>query len=223
MYKAYKFRLYPNNNQEILINKTFGCSRFIYNYFLGICKENNKYIKVFDMCKEIKTLVETYPWLKEVDSCALRCAVFNLEDSFKNFFSKRSGYPVFKSKFNKQSFRTNSIKSIYKGKKYNNIKVDLKNKTIILPKLGVIRIRGYRNLNNIEGKIINATIEKETTGKYYVSVIYEIGEIKNKEVTATSIVGIDLGIKTLITLSDGKKYEIDKSIKDKDSPQRGRK
>ena len=92
MYKAYKFRMYPTNEQEVLINKTFGCVRFIYNYFLGICKENNKYIKVFDMCKEIKTLAQTYPWLKEVDSCALRCAVFDLEDSYKNFFAKRNRF-----------------------------------------------------------------------------------------------------------------------------------
>ena len=98
MYKAYKFRLYPTFEQEVLINKTFGCTRFIYNYFLNKCKENNKYIKSFDMCNEIKTLVVSNPWLKEVDSCALRCAVFNLEDSFKNFFAKRSNYPVFKSK-----------------------------------------------------------------------------------------------------------------------------
>ena len=168
------------------------------------------------MCKGIKTLVETYPWLKEVDSCALRCAVFNLEDSFKDFFAKRSGYPVYKNKYNKQSYRTNSIRSIYKGREYNNISVYLKNKIIILSKLGDIKIRGYRNLNNIEGRIVNATIEKETTGKYYVSVIYEVEETITKEVTATSIVGIDLGIKSLITLSDGRKYEMDKSIKEKE-------
>ena len=86
MYKAYRFRLYPNATQRLLINKTFGCARFIYNYFLDKCK-SNKYIKAFDMCNEIKTLSTDYPFLKEVDSCALRCAVFNLEDGFKNFFA----------------------------------------------------------------------------------------------------------------------------------------
>jgi len=63
MYKAYKFRMYPNVEQEIQINKTFGCTRFIYNYFLDRCKEN-KYIKSFDMCKILKELQEEYPWLK---------------------------------------------------------------------------------------------------------------------------------------------------------------
>ena len=213
MYKAYKFRMYPTSEQEILINKTFGCTRFIYNYFLDKCKKLGHYIKAFDMCKEIKELVITHPWLKEVDSCALRCSVFNLEDSYKNFFAKRSDYPMFKNKFSKQSYRTNLIKSEYKGKEYNNIELDLIKKTIKLPKLGIIKIRGYRKTNKINGNIINATIEKDTTGKYYASVIYEIKEETCEEIKATSIVGIDLGIKDIVTLSDGIKYKNNKEIK----------
>ncbi len=215
MYRAYKYRLYPTVEQEILINKTFGCTRFIYNYFLDKCKKLGHYIKSFEMCACIKELVITYPWLKEVDGCALRCAVFNLEDSYKNFFSKRSNYPLFKSKYNKQTYRTNSIKSKYKGKEYNNIEIDLINKTIKLPKLGNIKIRGYRKLNKIDGNIINATIEKETSGKYYVSIIYNVKE-ECEEIQATSIVGIDLGLKDLITLSDGKKYKNNKYLKSKE-------
>ena len=117
MYKAYKFRLYPNDNQKILINKTFGCTRFIYNHFLNKCKEE-KFIKAYDMCKELKELVLDYPFLKEVDSMALRCSIFNLEDSYKNYFSKRSAYPSFKNKFSKQSYRTNCITSVYKNAGY---------------------------------------------------------------------------------------------------------
>ena len=213
MYKTYRFRLYPNKEQETLICKTFGCARFIYNYFLNKCKENKKYIKAFDMCKEIKELVITYPWLKEIDSCALRCAVFNLEDSFKNFFNKRSNYPVFKNRYNTQSYRTNSIKSEYKGKTYINIEIDLIKRTIKLPKLGELKIRGYRKLKGIEGKIINATVIRDGTEKYYVSVVCEIEEIDHLSVHATSIVGIDLGIKNLITLSDGKTYNNDNIAK----------
>ena len=125
MYKAYKFRLYPNENQKILINKTFGSYRFIYNHFLNKCKEN-KYIKTYDMCKMLKELMIEYPWLKEVDSCALRCAIFNLEDAYKNFFNKRASYPKFKNRYNRQSYRTNCIKSSYKGKEYSNIKIEHK-------------------------------------------------------------------------------------------------
>ena len=211
MYKAYKFRLYPNDNQKILINKTFGCTRFIYNHFLNKCKEE-KFIKAYDMCKELKELVLDYPFLKEVDSMALRCSIFNLEDSYKNYFSKRSAYPSFKNKFSKQSYRTNCITSVYKNKKYSNIKIDIKEKMIKVPKLGLVKIRGYRNLDELTDRIINITIEKEKTNKYYVSVITEKEEETPKKITPTSIVGIDLGIKDLVVTSDGEKYPNPKEI-----------
>ena len=211
MYKAYKFRLYPNDNQKILINKTFGCTRFIYNHFLNKCKEE-KFIKAYDMCKELKELVLDYPFLKEVDSMALRCSIFNLEDSYKNYFSKRSAYPSFKNKFSKQSYRTNCITSVYKNKKYSNIKIDIKEKMIKVPKLGLVKIRGYRNLDELTDRIINITIEKEKTNKYYVSVITKKEEEIPKKITPTSIVGIDLGIKDLVVTSDGEKYHNPKEI-----------
>lgn len=211
MYKSYKFRMYPTNEQTILINKTFGCTRFIYNYFLSKCKEN-KYIKAYDMCNMLKDLQEEYEWLKEVDSCALRCAIFNLETSFKNFFSKITSYPKFKSKYNKQSYRTNCIKRTYKGKEYSNIILDLKNKKIKLPKLGIVNIRGYRNLDHIEGKIVNACITKEPTGKYYVSVLVEKQDVNIKKVKAESIVGIDLGVKDIVVTSNGEKYKNEKEL-----------
>ena len=211
MYKSYKFRMYPSDEQGILINKTFECARFIYNYFLNKCKEN-KYIKAYDMCNMLKDLQGEYVWLKEVDSCALRCTIFNLEDSFKNLFSKRASYPKFKSKYNKQSYRTNCIKRTYKGKEYSNIILDLKNKKIKLPKLGIVNIRGYRNLDNIEGKIINASVTKETMGNYYVSVLVEDKEVNIKKVKPTSIVGIDLGVKDIVVTSNGEKYKNPKEL-----------
>ena len=97
MYKAYKFRIYPNEKQIILINKTFGSVRFVYNHFLGLCKEKGVQ-KSYQMCKELKELQEKYPWLKECGSYSLRCTIFNLEDAYQNFFCKRSGYPVYKNK-----------------------------------------------------------------------------------------------------------------------------
>ena len=211
MYKAYKFRRYPNDDQKILSNKTFGCTRFIYNHFLNKRKEE-KFIKAYDMCKELKKLVLDYPFLKEVDSMALRCRSFNLEDSYKNYFSKRSAYPSFKNKFSKQSYRTNCITSIYKNKKYSNIKIDIKEKMIKVPKLGLVKIRGYRNLNELTDRIINITIEKEKTNKYYVSVITQKEEEIPKKITPTSIVGIDLGIKDLVVTSNGEKYPNPKEI-----------
>lgn len=211
MYKAYKFRLYPDDTQRKLINKTFGCTRFIYNYFLDKCMKNG-FIKAFDMCREIKELYVDYSFLKEVDSCSLRCAVFNLEDSFKNYFDKRNNYPKFKSKFNKQSYRTSCMKRRYKDKEYSNIELDLKNKQIKLPKLGYVKIRGYRNLEVINGNIINVTVEKETTNKYYVSILIDEIDVVNKKKIPTNIVGIDLGIKDLVVTSDGEKYSNPKEI-----------
>ena len=147
------------------------------------------------------------PFLKEVDSSALRCAIFNLEDTNNNYLAKRSNYPVFKSKYAKQSYRTNCITRIYKEKTYSNIEIDLINRKIKLPKLGLVDIRGYRNKKEINGRIINATVTKETTGKYYVSVVVEEDVIPNDKVEVTSIVGIDLGVKDLITTSDSEKYD----------------
>ena len=212
MYKTFRFRMYPNEKQSVLMNKTFGCYRFIYNHFLTICKDNG-YRTAFDMIKELPSLRKEDEWLREVDSCSLRCAIFNLEDAYKNFFSKRSGYPSFKSKYNRQTYRTSYISREYKDKKYSNIELDLVNKKIKLPKLGLVNIRGYRNLNVINGKIINATVIKETTGKYYVSVLYNLVDTIEEKVKPKWIVGIDLGVKDLVVTSSGEKYKNPKEIK----------
>ena len=204
IYRAYKFRLYPNEEQRILIHKTFGCSRFVYNYYLNYQKEKGVQ-KIFDLCKDLKELENQYEYLKEVDSCALRSSIFDLEDGFNNFFAKRSGYPRFKSKFNRQSYRTSCIRSTYKDKQYSNIELDLLTRFIKLPKLGKVKIRGYRRKERIEGKIVNATISRESTNKYYVSVLVE-EDLLIEKVTPTTIVGIDLGIKDLVVTSDGIKY-----------------
>jgi len=115
MYQAYKFRMCPNQEQETLIHKTFGCYRFIYNYFLNECREKG-YQKAYEICKKLKKIEHKYSWLKEVDNCNLRCAIFNLEDAYKNYFSKRGNQPIFKSKFQRQAYRTNCIRSSYKEK-----------------------------------------------------------------------------------------------------------
>ena len=202
IYRAYKFRLYPTEEQRILIHKTFGCSRFVYNYYLNYQKEKGVQ-KSFNLCKDLKELEKNYEYLKEVESSALRCSIFDLEDGFNNFFAKRSGYPRFKSKFNRQSYRTSCVRSTYKGKEYSNIEVNLLIRNIKLPKLGNVKIRGFRDKDRIEGKIVNATISKDATNKYYVSVLVE-EELLVEKVTPTSIVGIDLGIKDLVVTSCSK-------------------
>lgn len=206
IYKAYVFRMYPNNKEKELINKSLGVSRFIYNYFLSFKKDEyeknkNKYTS-FDLIKMLPKLNEEYPFLKEVDSCLLRTSIFNLEDAFNRFY-KGNGYPRFKRKGAKDSYKTNNIKSSYKGKSYNSIELDLKNRTIKLPKLGIVAIRGYRNIDSIDGNIKSAVIRK-TANKYYVSVLVEEEHLIKEEIHK-SIVGIDLGIKDMVITSTGEK------------------
>ena len=206
--KGYVFRMYPTKEQEELINKNIGCSRFIYNYFLDDkikeYKETGKSKSAYDQIKLIPSLSKEYPWLKEVDSCALRTSIFNLEDAYKSFFNG-NGYPKFKAKGIHESYKINNIKSSYKGNHYNSIKLDLKNKTITLSKLKEVKIRGYRNKEVIPGKIKSAVIKKEA-GRYYVSVLIE-EELIRPAFFPTSIIGLDLGIKDLIVTSFNEKIE----------------
>ena len=210
MYKSYQFRLYPNDKQIIMIQKTFGCTRFVYNHYLE--KRKKEHLTCFDTIKDLPNLYSEYPFLKEVDSCSLRCSLFDLEDAFKRFIKHQNNYPKFKGKYSsKRSYRTNYITSTYKERKYENIKVDLKRKVITLPKLKEVKIRGYRNLESLPGRIINATISEYSSGKYYVSVLVEVNHLVAK-IIPKRIVGIDLGIKDVVITSDGEKIKNEKII-----------
>ena len=212
--RAYKFRLYPNHDQEILINKTFGSTRYIYNYFLDqktkLYKEHSINKTAYECCADIKLLSKEYEWLKEVDSCALRCAIFDLDDAFSRFFKKLGSYPNFKSKFKKNSYRTNNMTGSYKGKEYNSVKLDLVKNIVTLPKLKEVKIRGYRNLSKINGRIINATISKENN-RYYVSVVTS-ASFECPKTNASGIIGIDVGVKNLVTTSDNETFDNKKVI-----------
>ena len=212
MYIAYKFRIYPTDEQKIIINKNFGCSRFVYNYYLTYIKEH-KYLNATACINHyVKHLKQEYPFLTEADSIIIRKTLFNLENAFKRFFNKQGGYPSYKSKFSKNSYNTSAIYRTYKGKQYCNIELNFNTRQIKLPKLKWINIRGYRNLKEINGRVINATISREQNGKYYVSVLYELPTLNNNYVVLKHIVGLDLGIKKLITLSDGLTFDNNKYI-----------
>ena len=207
IYRAYKFRMYPTKEQELLVNKTIGSSRFIYNYYLDkkqlLYKEFNINYNIKDMKKDLIPLYSKYSWLKEVDSMSLRMTLDNLDAAYTNFYDKRSELPKYKKKSINGSYTTSCIRSTYKGTNYANIKVDIQNKTIKLPKLKEVKIKGYRNLTSFPYKIVNATVSKEA-GKYYVSVLVE--DIIIKLPKTNNIVGIDLGVKDLVITSDGDKY-----------------
>ena len=208
--KAYKFRMYPNEKQRILINKTFGCSNLVYNKLLDKKKTNPKLSKYY-LASFIPGFKQELEFLKEVDSMALVHTAHDVTVGYDKYLSGKGGMPHFKKKGVKVSYTTNCIRSSYKSKSYANIMVDMKNRTIVLPKLGCVKIRGYRNLKEFPFRIINATVSK-VANKYYVSVVVE-EDIKSKYAKTYHIVGIDLGIKSLVTTSSFESYGNVSSLK----------
>jgi putative transposase len=196
MLKAYKFRLYPNKEQEIYFAKTFGCVRFIYNKMLSDRIKSYEENKDLDI-KKIKyptpaQYKKEFEWLKEVDSLALANAQMNLDKAYKNFFRDKSvGFPKFKSKkTNYHSYTTNN----------QNGTIYIDNGYIKLPKLkSKVKIKQHRKFT---GLIKSCTISKTPTGKYFISIlvdteINQLSKCQNK-------VGIDVGLKEFAITSDGK-------------------
>lgn len=195
--KAYKFRIYPNKEQEILIAKTIGCSRFVFNHFLAkwndTYKETGKGLTYNSCSSQLTQLKKELVWLKEVDSIAIQSSLKNLADAYSRFFKKQNDAPRFKSKKNKiQSYTT----------KHTNRNIGVLDKHIKLPKLGLVRFAKSRE---VEGRILSATVRRNPSGKYFVSILVET-EVQPLEKTGSSI-GIDVGLKTFATLSDGTPYE----------------
>lgn len=192
-HKAYKFRIYPNKEQGILINKTIGCSRFVFNTFLDAW--NKAYSSAgkglsYNKCSgELTQLKKSLIWLKEVDSVALQSSLRDLSDAFYRFFKKQNDKPKFKSK-------KNSVQS-YTTKMTNN-NISIKNNKIKLPKLGLVK---FANSRNIQGRILSATIRKSPTGKHFASLLVE--EEIEKLPKTNSQVGIDLGISDFAVISNG--------------------
>lgn len=206
MLKAYKYRIYPNNEQKVQIAKTFGCCRFVYNQMLAYRKEfyeqKKKSVSKTD-CNNYcnRELKKEYEWLKEVDKFALTNAIYNMDCAYQKFFKEHAGYPKFKSKHdNHKSYTTNYTNG--------NISVDFANGEIKLPKLKTVRAKLHRNF---AGQIKSATISQVPSGKYFVSVLVET---EHEEIAHTKgEVGLDLGIKDLCITSDGKKFENPKTIR----------
>lgn len=194
MLVAYKYRLYPNKEQQVYFAKCFGCVRFIYNRMLS---------DKIDYYKETKQKLNNTPaqykkefkWLKEVDSLALANAQMNLQTAYNNFFKRPEvGFPKFKSKKNHNySYTTNNQGgNIYVSDKY-----------IKLPKIGLVRVKKHREF---DGLIKSVTVSQNPSGKYYVSVLVNQDE-KEKLPISNNEIGIDLGIKEFAITSDGEMVE----------------
>lgn len=208
IFKAYKFRLYPTEEQKQIIHQTFGSTRFVYNYYLSkkdaYYKETKNNLTLSDIKKDLVKLKKEKEWLSDIDSMSLTTTLDNLDRAYLNFFKKRGSHPVYKKKGCHDSYKTISIRSSYKGNDYNNIYLDMEKKEIKLPKLGLVKVRGYRHLSK-KLDIVNATISKEGN-KYYVSLCVK-EEIKENNVIIEKAIGIDLGVASLVTTSEGKKYD----------------
>ena len=201
VYKGIRVRLYPTEEQEILINKTIGCCRFVHNQTLADCKQSYEQTQHFPSGKErsanLVPLKEEYEFLKEVSASALQQAIRDLDSALNNFFRNRShfSFPKFKSKRNlKQSYRTPCDKRVV---------YVLDNKHIKLPKLGRVKTKCF-NMPEVY-RIFNITVERTNTGKYYASICIET-EIQPLPKTGKQI-GLDLGLKDLLIGSDGTRYE----------------
>lgn len=198
MEKAFKYKIYPNKKQQELIQKTFGCTRFVYNYFLNLriteYRDNKKSLSYNDTSKLLTQLKKKFEWLKEPDKDSLQKSLKDLDMAYQKFFKEHSGFPKFKSKKNRhKSYRTSCTN--------NNIRFE--NKHIKLPKLGMVKVRDKQIP---QGRILNATISQEPNGHYYCSLCCT--DIKITQYPKTNInVGIDLGMVDFVIYSDGNKIE----------------
>jgi len=205
MFRAYKYRLSPNEAQQELINKHIGSVRMVYN--LALTTKTNAYtshkvnISRYDLQKQLKDLKEECIWLKEINSQSLQYSLLNLDIAYRSFF-KGSGFPKFKSKHSgSQSFSVPQ-----------SVKID--GDRLIIPKFGKdgIKINVHRK---IEGIIKNATISRTSTGKYFASILVDTNtefpkKVKIKESTT---MGLDLGIKDFAITSDGEVFSNPKYLR----------
>lgn len=194
---TYSFRIYPNDEQKIQLAKTFGCCRFVYNYFLDDFNKNgykSKFTKNNRCNQELK--LENL-WLKEVDKFAITNSIYNLDNGCKRYMNKLGGKPKFKKKNGMQSYQTN----------YTNNNIEVLDNFIKLPKLGKVKAKVHRK---VEGTIANATIKKYGDNKYKVMILVR-KEIKQLD-KSSYIVGIDMGISDFVTDSCGNHYKAPKSL-----------
>ena len=207
--KSYKFRLYPNESQKQMIEKTFGCKRFVFNHFLVKSiedYENTRKSNSYNQnSKELTALKKKLTWLTEVDSWATQNALRDLDTAYQNFFRRvkqgqKPGFPKFKKKTNNQSYRTTNP---------NKFPLPVKDRKVRFPKIGWVRFKQDRE---ILGRWLSMTVSKTSSGKYFISinccdVLYQEHE------TTGSLVGIDLGIKDFAITSNGEKFENLKFLK----------
>lgn len=209
MLKGFKYRLYPNKDQEVLLNKHIGCSRFVYNLALEtktMAYASNKVnLTCFDLIKQLPELKKECEWLKEVNSQSLQMPIRNLDNAFTNFYKGQGDFPKYKSKWKgKQSFNIPQNVKVEEGR-------------LNIPKFkNTIKMVLHRPF---KGDIKSATISRTPTGKFFVSILCDTGvNCKPKsKVDVSETVGVDLGIKDFLITSDGEVVDNPKYLKKSES------
>jgi putative transposase len=206
--KSYKYRLCPNKAQATLLDKHFGCVRLVYNHGLAekirCYEQTGKSLSRYKIQAQLPVMKrEDRPWLAEVNAQSLQASLINLDRAFMNFFRKKTKFPRFKKKTDKQSFQVPQRGTI-----------DFEHGKLIIPKFQEgIRCKISRRF---EGETKTFTVSKTTTGKYFVSVLVETPEdVPGKQpVTEAGTIGVDVGIKTFCVLSNGEEIENPRLLKE---------
>lgn len=204
MIKSYKYKIIPNNKQKDLLIQFFGCVRFIYNWALdkktSAYKENGNSLTYVQLAKDLTILKsqEEYKWLKECSIEGLQQSLRNLDVAFTAFFRKKAKYPKFKTKHKSKD----SIKFI------NCVHFDFNKWAVKLPKLGWVKLCKNRTWDQTTCKQGTVTVSRDRCGDYWITVAIDNQKqnITKKPIKQNTSVGIDLGIKNFMTLSDGNKY-----------------
>lgn len=207
MLRAYKYRIYPTDEQKVLFAKTFGCCRFVYNWALNLkieaYKQEKKSIGNVELTNRMKSeLKAEHEWLSEVNSQSLQSALRNLDSAYTNFFRKTKtvGFPRFKSRRDRQSFLCPQ-----------HCRVDFEKGTLTIPKAKDISAVPHRKF---KGMVKTVTISMTPSGKYFASVLVDtiIQELPASAIQGNTTLGIDLGIKSLAVCSDGRTFDNPKNL-----------
>jgi putative transposase len=194
MLKAFKYRIYPTSEQSVLLAKSFGCTRWFYNYALNLTsetyKQTGKGLSRNEIIKLLPSLKKEYEWLSEAPSQVLQQAALNLSSAFLNFFEGRAKYPNFKKKQNRQSIR------FPQGCK-------LKDDTLKLPKIGDVHCKVSRQP---EGTLKSVTVSVNPSGEYLAACLYDNGKDLPEKSTEGKAIGIDVGLTHYAVTSDGTKH-----------------
>ncbi|WP_293153667.1 MULTISPECIES: IS200/IS605 family element RNA-guided endonuclease TnpB [unclassified Microcoleus] len=194
MLKAFKYKIYPTNVQSILLAKSFGCTRWFYNYALNLTsetyKQTGKGLSRNEIINLLPSLKKEYEWLTEAPSQVLQQAALNLSSAFLNFFEGRAKYPNFKKKQNRQSIR------FPQGCK-------LKDDTLKLPKIGDVHCKVSRQP---EGSLKSVTVSVSPSGEYFAACLYDDGKVLPEKSSEGKAIGIDVGLTHYAITSNGTKH-----------------